>query len=161
MAAAAAVVGGPLIERPIIVVKNQMLALKANDVRDAGKISIVFCDYEGRRVKGQHHTCRIDKATLIIISAGVLLGRQGNIRRVLSLAVFGSIGARDKDGVIAESHAIAIAMTLRNLEKIRKSLIDCIQNFGSGHPSREDVHAAWCRDDQRKNVAGNLLSTGH
>ena len=141
MAAAATMVGGLLVKRPVVVVKNKVLAFKPNYVRHARKISIVFGDDKSAGVKGQHHTCRIDETTLVIISAGVLLRGQSNVRRVLSLTVFYSISARDKNCVITKSHPIAITVTLRDVEEIGKSLIDCIQHVRAGRGSRQYGHA--------------------
>src|SRR6267143_2211376 len=109
MPTAATVVGGPFVKRPVIVVKNQVLALKANYIRDPSQVSIVFSNYEGTRVESQHHTCCIDETTLIVVAAGVLLGGHGDVWRVHALAVLCSIGAPNEDCVVVKSHSIAIA----------------------------------------------------
>ena len=45
MAAATTVIGGLFIEYAVVVVKNQVLALIANDVRDAPEVPIVLGNY--------------------------------------------------------------------------------------------------------------------
>ena len=120
-------VGGSFVKRPIIVVKNQMLALKANDIRDAFNVSIVFCDYERTRIEREHHARCINKTTLVIIRAGVLLCGNRQIRRVLALTVLHAIGAPNENCIVVESRPFAIAMSLGDGKEVRKSAINGIR----------------------------------
>jgi len=151
------VVGGPFVKRPVIVVKNEVLALEANYIRDPSQVSIVFSNYEGTRIESQHHACCVDEPTLIIVCAGVLLRGHSNVWRVLALAVRCSIGAPNKDCVVVKSHSVAVAMALRHGKQIGKPTINGIKKIEARHCPRQNGNAARRGRDNRKSVSGNLL----
>ena len=72
MAATLAVIGSPFVERAVVVVKHQMLAFVADDVRDALEISLMFGDDESAGVQSQYHSGSRDVAALIVVAPGVL-----------------------------------------------------------------------------------------
>jgi hypothetical protein len=157
MSPTTAVVGGLFVKRPVIVVKNEVLALKANYIRDPPKVSIVFSNYEGTRIEGEDHTSRIDETTLIIIAARVLLRGHGDVWRVLASAVFCSISAPDEDRVVVKFHSVAIAVPLRNGKQIDKSAINGIKEINAGLCPRQHGNAAWGGSDNWEFVSRNLL----
>ena len=157
MPTATTVIGGLFVKRPVVVVKNQMLALKANYIRYPPQVSIVFSDYEGTGIESEDHTCCVDETALIIISTGVLLRGHGDVRRVLALAVLHSIGAPDKDCVVIKSHSVAIAVALRNGKQIGKPAINGIKKINARHCPRQHGNAARRCGNNREFVPGNLL----
>ncbi len=157
MPAAPTVVGGSFVKPSVIVVKNKVLTLKANYVRDASEVSIVFSNYEGTRIESEYHACCIDETTLIIIGAGVLLCGDCNVWGVLTLPVLYAIGATDENCIVVKSHSVAIAMALRDCKEIRKSAIYGIEEISPRHCPREDRDALWRGGEYRKAISGNLL----
>jgi hypothetical protein len=161
MPTAPTVVCGSFIERPVIVVENEMLAFEANHIRDASEVSVVFGDYESTGIEREYHSRRIDETTLIIIGAGILLCRDCNVRRVLALTVLYAIGAPDEDCVVGKSHSVVITMTLGDGKEIRKSAINRIKKISARHCPRKYCNAFRCGRDYRKPVAGDLLGSSY
>src|SRR5258706_16427802 len=118
MPAAPTVVGGSFVKPPVIVVKNKVLTLKANYVRHASEVPIVFSNYEGTRIESEYHACCIDEATLIIIGARVLLCGDRNVWRVLTLPVLYAIRATEYNCIGVKFHSVSIALGLRDVNYI-------------------------------------------
>ncbi len=161
MAATTTVVGGSFVKPPIIVVENEMLTLEANHIRDASEVSIVFSNYESTRIECEHHARRIDETTLVIIGAGILLCRHGDVRRVLALPILYAIGAPYENCVVGKSYSVVITVTLGDGKEIRKSTINSIKKISARHCPREHRNAAWRGRDYRKTVTGNLLRSSY
>jgi hypothetical protein len=160
MTAAPTMIGSLFVKRAVIVVKNQMLTLKANYIRDPPKIAIVFSNYEGTRIEREDHARGVDEPALVIVAAGVLSRGYGNVWRVLAFAILESIGTTYEDRVIVKSQAIAVAMAPRHGKEIGKSTIDGIKECKVGHRPRQHGNAAWGIGDYGKAVPGKLLSPG-
>jgi len=158
MTATTTMVGSPFVKRTVIVVENEMLALKANYIRNPPEISIVFSNYEGTRIESEDHTRGIDESTLVIVAAGVLSRRYGNVWRVLAFTVFESIGTSYEDGIVVKSQAIAVAMAPGHGEEIGKSTINGVEECKAGHRPRQHGNAAWGVGDNGKAIPSKLLS---
>src|SRR5215831_6515034 len=111
MPAAFTVIGGLFVKRAVVVIENDVLALVADHVRDAGEVPLMCGEHKCRRVECQHHPGRVDISTLVIVATGILTSGYSDIRRVLPGAVFGPIRAGDKDSVIAEAQPVLVAVT--------------------------------------------------
>src|SRR5215203_7289769 len=100
MAPAFAMVGRLRVSPPVVVIKDEVFALVANDVGDSVEIFCVLGDDEGHRTERDDHPGRINVTALVIIGARVLGGSDRYVRRVLTGSILISIRICYEDRVI-------------------------------------------------------------
>src|SRR5687767_1680041 len=100
MSAALTVIGGLIIKPAVVVIQNEMFAFEPDDIGNSLIILCVFGNNKRHRLISQNHSRRIDKPALIIDASGVLSGTDGNIGRIIFIAVCDAVGFSDKNRVI-------------------------------------------------------------
>lgn len=124
MSAAAAVIGRLLVPGTVVVIQDQVFALVSDNVRYSLQVAGVFGDHECGRAVRYDHSGGVDVAALVVCRAGVLSRSDGDVRRIISGAVFIAIRLRDKYRVIRVIQITCVAVLAGDGEKIGEPAVD-------------------------------------
>lgn len=129
MTAALTMIGGFRVEFAVVVIKNQMLAFKPHNVGNTLEIFRMFSKNKRARIISQDHSRRVNETALVVNAARVLRRTDGDVGRVIFVAVLRSVGFSDKDCVIGIVQTPLIFVFLSYCEKVAQAIINCVQHF--------------------------------
>lgn len=151
------VVGSLVITPPVIVIKNEMLAFVAHDFSDALEISRVLGDDESTRIVRNYHSGGVDITALIVNRSGILSGSDGDVRRILPVAILRPVGSGNVNRIIGIIKTFLVIVSSGEREKVCQPVVYRGERSRVRAIDGINLRAARRRCRYAENVAGNFL----